>query len=466
MIKYILKRIFLFSIPTLIAVSILIFLLANLNPYDPCQDKLEGSAVDQYSCQLKIKRFHLDKPSFYFKVSTQAYPDTLYQITNKYHRNTLNHLIDQYGNWEAIETYYYSLVDIDKKIVNGITKNSSDTLFKALNEIFPPMLLEHDDEEILTNFKIIKEQFKENTTRTALLQAVQKAEKNYENIKSTATPNKRYLPAFHFYGLDNQYHIWVSNFIRGDFGKSFVNELPVIDMIKEKLPITLMFSTISIILIYLISIQLGVRTAARKGTKFDARVKTGLFMLHSIPSFWVAMMMMIFLTRPQFLDLFPSGGLPNTDRIIYPSFIHAALDYVYHMILPIICWTYPSLAYLSHQMRGGMLTVMEEDYIRTAKAKGVSPKDVLWKHTYKNALIPIATMFGNVFPKLIAGSIVLEVIFDLEGMGLLFFDAIGKHNHPLVFSIVMLIAILTVIGYLISDILYKIIDPRIELSDN
>ena len=460
MIQYILKRI-LFFIPTLIGVSILIFLLGSISPYDPCEDDLTGNSTDQENCHIKMQRLHLDKPSFYFKLTTQAYPDTIHQITNPYHRETLDHLIDEHGNWEAIEAYYHSLLSVYNRIYLR-ANHQNQNLLPKLQQKFPPLLTQYNDEEIKRIFKVVKGEFKPNTSNTDLLTAIQTAEKNYETIKSTATPNKKYLPALYFYGFNNQYHIWISNFLRLDFGKSYINEAPVIGMIKAKLPITLLLSSFSIIIAYLIAIQLGVMSAARKGTKFDSSVNTGLFMLYSIPSFWVGMMMIVFLTSPRFLHWFPPGGLYDPNIQAQGTLFQQILDYIHHLILPLICWTYPALAYLSRQMRGGMLTVMSEDYIRTAKAKGVAPEQVIWKHSFRNALIPIATMLGNVFPRLIGGSIVLEWIFDLEGMGLLFFQAIGHHNHPVVFSIVMLIAILTIIGYLISDILYTIIDPRVK----
>ena len=240
----------------------------------------------------------------------------------------------------------------------------------------------------------------------------------------------------------------------------------MVDLIQQKMPITILLSTIAVILAYLIAIRLGVLTAAKKGTKTDTRITTGLFMLYSIPNFWIGMMMIIFLTSPDYWALFPPGDISDSYVQENGMFIHRLWDYVYHLFLPIICWTYPALAFLSRQMRAGMLNVMSEDYIRTAKAKGLPPKQIIWKHSFRNALIPIATMLGNVFPRLIAGSIVLEWIFNIEGMGLLLYRAINLNNHPVVMTIVMLIAILTVIGYLVSDLLYAYIDPRVSYKQN
>ena len=133
----------------------------------------------------------------------------------------------------------------------------------------------------------------------------------------------------------------------------------------------------------------------------------------------------------------------------------------YHLFLPLLCWTYPSLAFLSRQMRGGMLTVLRQDFIRTARAKGLEEKKIIWKHAFRNSLLPIITLFAGVFPRMISGSIAIEVIFSIPGMGSTMLSAIDAKDFPLVFTIVMFSAILTIIGYLIADILYAVVDPRI-----
>jgi peptide/nickel transport system permease protein len=137
---------------------------------------------------------------------------------------------------------------------------------------------------------------------------------------------------------------------------------------------------------------------------------------------------------------------------------------MHHLILPLFCWTYGSLAFVSRQMRGSMINALSQDYIRTARAKGLDEGKVIWKHALKNSLLPIITLFAAVFPYAISGSIVLEIIFAIPGMGKLAFEALGARNYPVVYTVVMFSAILTMAGYLVADICYALVDPRISYS--
>jgi len=211
----------------------------------------------------------------------------------------------------------------------------------------------------------------------------------------------------------------------------------------------------AMIITYIIAIPLGIYSAVRKGGKFDKISTTILFMLYSLPSFWIATLMVVFLTGGDYLDWFPTYGVGDTSK---------PLDVAYHLILPLICWTYASFAFLSRQMRAGMLSVIGQDFIRTAKAKGLSQKVVVMKHALRNALLPIITLFASVFPRAIGGSVVLEVIFNLPGMGNLSFNAILARDYPIVFIVFMFSAVLTLVGYLVADVLYAVVDPRISYS--
>jgi len=200
-----------------------------------------------------------------------------------------------------------------------------------------------------------------------------------------------------------------------------------------------------------------------KGERLDKSISAVLFMLYSLPSFWVATMLIIFFGSPEYLQMFPVFGLSSI-----PSdapFLARFGDTAYHLVLPLFCWTYTSFAFLSRQMRGGMLSVTRQDYIRTARAKGVAEKNVIWKHAFRNSLIPIITLFASVFPLAIGGSVILEMIFSIPGMGKISFMAITARNYPIIFTVLMFGAVLTLIGYLVSDILYALVDPRISFSN-
>jgi peptide/nickel transport system permease protein len=161
------------------------------------------------------------------------------------------------------------------------------------------------------------------------------------------------------------------------------------------------------------------------------------------------------------MNWFPTCGLGEIDDMsLFDAFIERAV----HLILPIICLTYGSWAYLSRQMRGGVLNVLRQDYIRTAKAKGLADNKVIWKHAFRNSLIPIITIFASIFPAAIAGAFIIEYIFAIPGMGKLTFEALIARDYPMVFTVMLLSAILTLIGNLVADILYAVVDPRISFN--
>ena len=210
---------------------------------------------------------------------------------------------------------------------------------------------------------------------------------------------------------------------------------------------------------------MGVVAAAKKNSVFDKTSTLITFLLFSLPSFWIATILVVFFTTPEYgswTNIFPSIGLGKNYGV--QSGWANFWDVAAHLILPVFCLTYAALAFISRQVRGGMLDVLQKDFIRTAKAKGVAPKKVIWKHAFRNSLFPIITLFAAVFPATLAGSVVIEVIFNIPGMGRLAFDAIYAEDWPIVFSVLMLAAILTIIGNLVADMLYAAADPRVTFA--
>ena len=269
------------------------------------------------------------------------------------------------------------------------------------------------------------------------------------------------------YGLDKpiyvQYGLWLSRLARLDFGNSMKDQRPVIDKIGEALPITLQFNILSLFLIYLISIPIGVYSATHPGTFRDSAITLFLFIIYSMPAFWVAMLLILFLGGGEYLDWFPIHGLQSSEAENY-SFSMRILDRLWHMALPLFCMTYGSLAFLSRYMRAGMLDVMRQDYIRTARAYGFSERTVVWKYAMRNSLIAIITLLGGLLPALIGGSIIIESIFSIPGMGRLAFEAVLSRDYPLIMGDVAIASLLTLAGLLLSDMLYVLVDPRIKLG--
>lgn len=269
------------------------------------------------------------------------------------------------------------------------------------------------------------------------------------------------------WGLDKplymQYVIWVGNMATGDFGNSFIDNRPVMSKIMERIPVTASISFIIIFLSYLIAIPVGIYSAARQYSFADRFSTFLLFVFYSLPGFWVATMGIIFLSNVEYFKIFPTSGLTTLGSDNW-SFLERLWDRVHHLILPVICSSLASFAFLSRQMRGSMLEVIRQDYIRTARAKGLTEKTVVLKHALRNSLIPIITLLGSILPGLIGGAVIVETIFSIPGIGQLGFQAILSRDYPLIMAELVLSAILTMIGLLVVDILYAVVDPRIAFS--
>ncbi len=267
------------------------------------------------------------------------------------------------------------------------------------------------------------------------------------------------------YGLDKpihiQYLIWLKRVVTFDFGNSFKDHRPVIEKIAERLPITIELNLISIFLVYLIAIPIGVMSAVKQGTLGDRIVTVGLFILYSLPNFWVAVLLIMFFGGGEFLNIFPIYGMA-TPGIETAPLLSRLADHLWHLILPVFCLTYGGFAALSRYQRASMLEVIRQDYIRTARAKGLPEKLVIFKHAFRNSIIPIVTLLGYLLPGMFGGSVIIESIFSIPGMGQLGFEAVLSRDYPVVLAIATIAALLTLIGLLVSDLLYVWADPRIS----
>ncbi|MEP7146092.1 MAG: ABC transporter permease [bacterium] len=269
------------------------------------------------------------------------------------------------------------------------------------------------------------------------------------------------------FGLDKplpvQYLLWMGNMLQGDFGNSFKDNRPVLDKIFERLPVTVTISLLSFLLIYTIAIPIGIYSAARQYSFWDRTTTVFLFVLYSLPNFWVATLAIVFLCNIEFIKIFPTAGIKSEDFYTL-SFFGQIQDRFMHLFLPVVITSLASFAFLSRQMRSSMLEVIRQDYIRTARAKGLSEKKVIMKHALRNSLIPIITIIGGLLPAMVGGSIIVETIFSIPGIGQLAFQAILDRDYPLIMAELVIASTLTVFGILLVDILYSFVDPRIAFT--
>ncbi len=260
-----------------------------------------------------------------------------------------------------------------------------------------------------------------------------------------------------------QYGRWILRIVTLDFGKSMIDNRPVLTKIFERLPLTLYLNTISFILIFLISIPTGIYSALNRGKMFDHLSGAAVFILYSLPVPWIALMLLIY--GGVELNIFPVTGIVS-DWYGELGFFGKLNDILSHSILPVFCLTYGGLAVVTKLSRTSILETINKNYIRAGYARGLSRKQILFKHSLKNSLLPIITLFGGIFPALISGSVIIERIFTLPGIGQLFFESILYRDYTTIMGLSLFSAIMTLIGILVADILYAIVDPRITYTEN
>jgi peptide/nickel transport system permease protein len=269
-------------------------------------------------------------------------------------------------------------------------------------------------------------------------------------------------------GLDRpiplQYVAWLERLARGDLGTSFKDRRPVLTKIRERVWITVIISVLTILISYLVAIPLGIYSSVRPDTWLDRISTLSVFMLYSLPVFWIGTLIIIYLCGGDYWALFPPGGLRSLNYDESWSLWRKLGDYAHHLAMPLLCSTYTSFAALSRFMRTSMLENARQDYVRTARAKGLRERVVILKHILRNSLIPIVTILSGILPALIGGSVIIETIFSIPGLGQLGYQAVLARDYPVVMGLFSVASFLTLLGILIADIGLAIVDPRISFG--
>ena len=496
MFKYIVKRILIF-IPMLVAISLLAFII-NINaPGDPVEklsntaDK-EGAANDQSNATKKVKqelrkKLGLDLPVFYLSFGSLSDCDTLYKVEDKAHAAALSELSHHYGNWDNVSTYFHQL----NTVLLAHSELNMDAIFEELkNEEGKPAYSKNEINDVITQSSFDVSAMMETANQDVLdakwnslnqlyesypffskiKPEFKKAQEYYQLMLDNAESWKTYIPTIIWYGIGNQYHFWLfgngkdrHGVIRGDFGFSYIDSQPISEKIWSRVWISFTFTIISVLLAYLISIPLGIFSAYKKDSSFDRVSSVIVFILYSMPSFFIGVLLLYTFANPDVLRWFPVSGIQDATLFDpewnnWEKLKHRAP----YFILPLVTYIYSSFAFLSRIMRVSVIDVFGQDYIRTARAKGLGESKVVMKHALRNSLLPIITVFANIFPLAVGGSIIIETIFTIPGLGFEIYSSILNSDYPMIIAVFTIIGFLTMIGYLISDILYAVVDPRIS----
>jgi len=457
--RYFLKRILLIF-PTLFGISIITFLIIKLAPGDPTAMKMgsqqAGMAADQNLAKQMIEQtreiYGLDKPLL------------------------LNFVIfNVEESWEAVQDYLS-----EGQALSGRSYDDIVEPLKQADEVAVPFLvgllesgeLTGDETTVILEILTIKQKLSISAEMSLEKQLEYIQNWWYGGTDSTGVVRNAAKDTYQFTGFQKfkkifteaQYPRWLVNMMTLEFGTSIKDNRPVWDHIKESVPVSLIFTFTSFILAYLIAIPLGIYSATHQYSTGDKITTVILFILYSLPNFWVATMAIVFFGGGDFFDVFPVSGLHSLGASEMGTWDYL-LDMAHHVALPLLIWTYGSFSALSRYMRGSMLEVIRQDYIRTARAKGLSERVVTYKHALRNSLIPIITMLANLLPLAISGSIIIESIFSIPGMGQLSFNAVLARDYPIIMAVTTISAMLTLSGILLSDLLYAVVDPRITFEE-
>jgi peptide/nickel transport system permease protein len=466
MLRYVLQRLLL-AIPTLLLISLAVFGLNQCAPGDPVESRFGNEALatadpfDNKVYQLQAAELGLDKPLFYFSVTTAIFPDTLWKIYPQTRRTRLSRLTAQNGDWAANVAFERTLQQITRatmKLPDSLTQKQY--LYLALNGMMNEYRLERLAAQLMDVDSLVA------GMAPALQSEHQQLREKIQPVLQSRQTAAMYLPAVHWYGFNNQYHHWIKGFLTGNMGLT-LQKRPVWQELKPAMYASMSINLLAIFFAYLIAVPLGVEMARRPNKAFDRWAQRFLLFLHAMPVFWLgALLVMLFCSPILGKPLIQNPYLDISDawQMNSEPFLTWFGQKLHKFSLPILVLTLYSLTTIALQMRGSMLENVQQDYVRTARAKGVPEDQVYWTHALRNALFPIITLFGSVFPSLFTGSLVLETLFNFPGMGQKTQTAFHNHDLVVLSAILMMAAVLAVLGNLIADLLYAVADPRVRFA--
>jgi peptide/nickel transport system permease protein len=261
--------------------------------------------------------------------------------------------------------------------------------------------------------------------------------------------------------VHEQYGRWLRGAVSFDFGRSMVDRLPVTDRVLRKLPNTLLLNALALLIAAAIGVPVGVWSGARAGRFVDRASAVMFFLLYSLPTFWIALLLIEWFSVR--LGLLPLFGMTSNAYLEMGTW-DRVVDRGRHLVLPVVTLTYAQLAIFARFSRSALAEVIRQDFITTARAKGASDTAVVLRHGFRNALLPLITLLGLTIPYLLSGSVIVEEIFQWDGIGLLYFDSIRTRDYPTVMGLTVITAVVTLLAGLVADVLYAFADPRVRLG--
>lgn len=467
MLTLLLRKI-LYALLLLWIISIIAFWLSKQVPGDEVMDYISidereyspsANPISQRRAYARVaSRRGLDLPEFYFSIKSNAIPDSVSVILPLHDREVVKQWIknSHQGN-NALMLY--------DKLKSGLWKNCDQdgTLCSFYNNAI--------ENENISQIQQQADQIRNEIENDTLVS--KEAIKDLASVSQSANQllsGKRsfsfqdLIPRFHWNGLDNQYQRWVSGLFLQRPLTSTVDGRDAWGKIYDGLKWTLLMNGLALLLSIIGGVWIGIWSARHEGSKIEKWITWKLFALYALPSFWLGTLFIYFFASGELFSIFPAGGLGShqlANNILDRWGIVGS-----HLFLPVMCLTLGSLAYVSRQMKRSVLHELKQPYITMLRHQGISDNTLVKRHAVRNALFPIITITGGAIPVLLSGSLVIEVIFSIPGMGRLMYTSLMARDWPVAFPILMLCALITIVSYLLTDIAYRYMDPRIKLMHN
>lgn len=434
-------------------ISLIIFFISKSVPGDTIYEAIGHSYEQPINGNFEAeyekiyKRLHFEKPLFYFSIVPRNYPDNMQSIYPKIHRDWTRAFL--------LKGYNYNEITILKDQLQALHSQYSQSRNTKNLRYLAQVFDSRNHSELIENFNIL------DANQYGQIQDLSNLKSTIINLK----PKRSNLvfPKWVWNGAENQYHKWIATLVSGDAGVSYTSQNSVAHKIKRSLVWTVSMVTLSLILSYIFGVLIGMFLARYHDSWIARVIERILFGIYSVPLFWFATLMLIFFTTDQF------GKWTN----IFPTIAFSPIDlgepwnvrlsrYGSQLILPIFCLVLHNLAFLGSLTKRNMLSKKNAGFVMLAKANGYSKNRIWFSEIFPHARIPLITSFTSALPSAISGSLIIEVIFNVPGMGSLLFMSISLNDWPVVYAIVMLIALVTFICFALAELLYRWADPRIS----
>lgn len=458
MLPYLLKRL-LYALPTLWLIASLVFLLSRLLPGTFASEIIlqessgltgGGSVVSRQNAYNDfLRRTGQDLPLFYVSLQAALAPDAAAAGTSS--GRQLEKLTWLYGDQHLAAAYLQSIISYK----NALPVDKKQAYQQQLEQLYAATKA-YDINTLLLAIP--------PGTGSAAATSYNTLQQAATQLTAGSTSYGYLVPALKWHGTGNQYHQWLVQLLQGNLGQSFKDGRAVTAIIAEAVGNTIIILLVSMVLAVLVAFYLSLLLVRRKFSALKKIALPALFVLDSIPSFVLALLLLVLLASPAFLQAFPVFGLYSSGYT--NSWWQELQMQLPYLVLPVICLTLANLPYLTNQLYRSLSDASFADYAKTAKAKGLSEGKVVRKHLLRNALLPFITVLSDFLPLLVAGAVVIEAIFAIPGMGTLLISSVLARDHTVLVAIVITIAAFKILSLLLADLLYRLADPRIQLASS